>query len=115
MYGDDLRRAVRRCLPWAEPDDRSYVLSYILQQFLIRDVISLYDPDYVSTRPGYLGTRVSFRSFILGQVPVYCRGQGEALIRHRKREMCIADARVGDGHQTWVEGVTSGDGWDECP
>lgn len=112
FYGDDLRRAVRRCLPWAKPEDREDALQYILRQFLIRDVISQYQPGFVTARAP---NGVSFRSFILGQVPAYCRGQGEGIGRHARREMCIADAAVGDGHQTWIDGVTAGDGRDEYP
>jgi hypothetical protein len=114
LYGDDIRRSVRRCLSWARPDDRDNVVQYILKQFLERDVIALYRPDYVSDRTR---ARVSFRSFILGQVPTYCRGQGEALARHYGRELCIADVLVGDGRSTWIEGVADvrTGGWDDYP
>jgi hypothetical protein len=111
-YGDDLRRAVRRCLPWVRPEEREDVLQYILQQFLIRDVIRMYKPGFVTDRAP---NGVTFRSFILGQVPAYCRGKGEALARNSRREMCTADAPVGDGHATWIEQVTKGDGRDEYP
>lgn len=104
-YGNDIKASVHRCLPWASPQDRDNTVQYILQQFIARDVIKLYRPDYVSTRPTQNGARVSFRSFILGQVPVYCRGQGEALRRHHSRELAIADVAVGDGSTTWIEGV----------
>lgn len=104
-YGNDIKAAVHRCLAWASPQDQDNIVQYILQQFLARDVISLYNPEFVSERPDQHGSRVSFRSFLLGQVPTYCRGQGEALRRHYGREVAIADVAVGDGRSTWIEGV----------
>ena len=86
-------------------ETRDDVAQYILQQFIKRDVIRQYSPDYVSERPDQHGATVSFRSFILGQVPTYCRGQGDAVARHYGREVCIADVPVGSGQSTWIEGV----------
>jgi hypothetical protein len=81
------------------------VAQYILERFIKRDVIAQFNPEFVSERPDQHGSKVNFRSFILGQVPTYCRGQGEGLRRHYGREMAIADVSVGDGHDTWIAGV----------
>lgn len=94
------------------PEDQQDVLQYILSRFVARDVIAMYDPAFVSARAP---DGVSFRSFILGQVPTYCRGLGQSYSKHYGREMAIADVPVGDGHQRWVEGVAAGNGWDKYP
>jgi hypothetical protein len=102
LYGDDVRAVVRRRLPWARPWDQDDIVQHIFQQFRKNDVIGQYDPGYVSERTG---GAVSFRSFLLAKVPLYCRGLSQRLSKISARELLIADAPGPDGVTPWIEHV----------
>jgi hypothetical protein len=79
-------------------------VQYILGQFIKRDVIALYNPAHVSD---YTRAPVSFKAFILGQVPVYCRGLREVAARSA-REPLLLDAGAGqDGLSPAIDAMTS--------
>jgi len=102
-YTSDIRSAVRRAIPWANPEDREETVQYILGQFVANDVITQFRPELASERASD-----PFRAFILAKAALYCRGKAQALASRYGREVYAADVQVGDGSSSWIEQVADG-------
>jgi hypothetical protein len=110
-FGEDIKRVVWRQLgPAAQREDVDDGVSYILQQFIKRDLLALYRPDYVSDfnhRP------VTFKAFLMGNVAVYCKGLRETLGRRLREPLLLDDPSAPDGISTLLG--TLGTAADEYP
>jgi hypothetical protein len=89
LHREDIRRVVWRQLgPRAQPEDVDDGVSYIVDRLVARDILALYQPDYVSD---YNHQSVTFKAFLMGNVAIYCRGLRETLAKRREREAVSVD------------------------
>jgi hypothetical protein len=95
-----VRRLVAKLIGEARPQDIEDVAADIMEKLVARNVISMYNPGYISE---HNGRPVTWRAFLSNQVAVRVRGKREQLGRRGSRELLIADQPGPDGTTTWAE------------
>jgi hypothetical protein len=109
-YGPVIKRVVWRSLgPDALEADADDGVSYILQQFMLNDVISQYDAEHVSE---FTGRPVTFKAFILNKVAAYCKGLRDKQAR-KHREVSIDAGGDEDSGSRWVDQLPGT--WEDYP